>query len=50
MILVPNAHGVASQTIVAIPPSDLDPDPGWMRRIINGVDRPIQYDPAIELP
>ncbi len=47
---VPNAHGVAPQTVVALPPSDLDPAPGKMRRVINGVEYVVDYDPTMEQP
>lgn len=47
---VANAHGVAPQTVVALPPSDLDPAPDLMRRRINGVEYTIAYDPTMEQP
>ena len=46
---VPNAHGVASQTVVALPPSDLD-EVGEMRVMIDGHEVVEQYDPAMPQP
>ncbi len=46
---VPNAHGVAPQTVVALPPSDLD-DLGDIRVMVNGVEHTRRYDPTMEQP
>lgn len=38
---------VASRTVVALPPSDLDPSEGEMRVRINGVEYIRHYDPEV---
>jgi hypothetical protein len=47
---VANAYGIAPQTVVALPPSDLDPAADEMRLRINGVEYTRQYDAVMEQP
>ncbi len=47
---VANAHGVSPQTVVALPPSDLDLAEDQMRVRINGVEIIREYDPDLEQP
>lgn len=41
---------VSGMTVVALPPSDLDPDPNEMRVYVAGALIYRQFDPVIEQP
>ena len=40
--------GLVAQTAVGLPPSDLDPAPGWMRVVIDGVTTARTYDTRVD--
>lgn len=46
----PNVYSIAAQTVVALPPSTLDPAANLMRVVINGVVLTRPYDPTMEQP
>jgi hypothetical protein len=43
-------YGVGTSTVVALPPSDLDPAADKMRVYVNGVLTIRDYDPVMEQP
>lgn len=43
-------YGLSPVTAVALPPSDLDPAAGKMRRYVDGVLTILDYDETMEQP
>lgn len=48
LVTRPAAYGLAAQTVVALPPSSLDPAAGQMRVYIGGVLVIREYDPTTD--
>lgn len=47
---IPTGNGVAPSSVVALPPSDLDPGPDQMRVYVDGTLTIRRYDPTMEQP
>ena len=47
---IPDVTGIAARTIVALPPSDLDPAEDEMRLRMGDIEVIREYDPELEQP